>query len=105
MRHHVNPPLVKGKNKMAEDLVDRQLPELLFHMEEIRALVKKYSQVLQRYYVQYLSAYDAIVLNQLIQRIHNLTEDEASILSAMCNDISQVSVKQGKCHSVSIFLC
>ncbi|KAL7636676.1 UNVERIFIED_CONTAM: hypothetical protein RMT77_012425 [Armadillidium vulgare] len=94
LRHHVNPPLVKGKNKMAEDLVDRQLPELLFHMEELRALVKKYSQVLQRYYVQYLSGYDAIVLNQLIQRIPNLSEDESLILSAMCNDISQVSVKQ-----------
>ena len=30
---------------MAEELVDRCLPELLFHMEELRALVKKYSQV------------------------------------------------------------
>ena len=38
MRHHVNPPPVKSKNKMAEDLVDRQLPELLFHMEELRSV-------------------------------------------------------------------
>ena len=30
-------------------------------------LVKKYYQVLQRYYVQYLSSYDADYLNQLIQ--------------------------------------
>lgn len=30
-------------------------------------LVKKYYQVLQRYYVQYLSGYDADMLNQLIQ--------------------------------------
>lgn len=45
LRHHVNPPLVKGKNKMAEELVDRQLPELIFHMEELRSLIKKYSQV------------------------------------------------------------
>ena len=33
------------------------------------ALVKKYNQVMQRYYVQYLSGYDAVVLNQLIQVI------------------------------------
>ena len=81
----------------------RQIPELMFHMEELRgihitvqhfwlavadvrlhfigcfhvcqpligscisALVKKYNQVMQRYYVQYLSGYDAVVLNQLIQ--------------------------------------
>lgn len=45
LRHHENPPLHKVKGKTADDLVDRQLPELLFHMEEIRALIKKYSQV------------------------------------------------------------
>lgn len=55
LRHNDNPPIVKSKGKNPEDLVDRQLPELLFHMEELRALVRKYSQVLQRYYVQYLS--------------------------------------------------
>ena len=45
LRHHENPPLHKVKGKNADDLVDRQLPELLFHMEELRALIKKYSQV------------------------------------------------------------
>ena len=32
-----------------------------------RGLVRKYSQVIQRYYVQYLSGYDAIALDQAIQ--------------------------------------
>ena len=50
-----------------EDLVDRCLPELIFHMEEIRALVRKYTQVIQRYYVQYLSGYDAVALSQAMQ--------------------------------------
>jgi NCK-associated protein 1 len=36
VRHHDNPPLHKGKTKATEDLTDRQLPELLFHMEELR---------------------------------------------------------------------
>ena len=39
----------------------------MFHLEELRTLVKKYNQVMQRYFVQYLSGYDAAVLNQLIQ--------------------------------------
>lgn len=42
LRHHDNPPPRSGKGKTAEDLVDRHLPELLFYMEEIRALVRKY---------------------------------------------------------------
>ena len=37
LRHGDNPPQQKGKGKAAEDLVDRQLPELLFHMEELRS--------------------------------------------------------------------
>ncbi|CAL4093232.1 unnamed protein product, partial [Meganyctiphanes norvegica] len=94
LRHHENPPLQKVKGKSGDDLVDRQLPELLFHMEELRALVKKYSQVLQRYYVQYLCGYDAIALNQLIQSLQNLPEDESLILSSMCNEIGNLSVKQ-----------
>lgn len=94
LRHHENPPLQKVKGKSADDLVDRQLPELLFHMEEIRALIKKYSQVLQRYFVQYLCGYDAIALNQVIQGLENLPEDESIILSSMCNEIGSLSVKQ-----------
>ncbi len=56
-----------SKQKVQEDLVDRYLPELLFYMEEIRALVRKYAQVVQRYYVQYLSGYDAVALSQSMQ--------------------------------------
>jgi hypothetical protein len=39
LRHNDNPPQQKSKGKTAEDLVDRQLPELLFHMEELRGKV------------------------------------------------------------------
>lgn len=42
LRHHDNPPPRNNKAKTAEDLVDRHLPELLFYMEELRALVRKY---------------------------------------------------------------
>lgn len=54
-------------------------------------------QVLQRYYTQYLCGYDAIALNQLIQELQNLPEEESVILSSMCNEIGNLSVKQGMC--------
>ena len=84
IQHHENPPVRQSKHKVMEDLVDRYLPELLFYMEEARALVRKYSQVIQRYYVQYLSGYDAIALNQCMQGLTHLTEDDSVILSSIC---------------------
>lgn len=53
-------------------------------------------QVLQRYYTQYLCGYDAIALNQLIQELQGLPEEESIILSSMCNEIGNLSVKQGE---------
>lgn len=43
------------------------MAELLFHMEKLRGLMKKYSHVVQRYHVQYLAQFDALVLNDTIQ--------------------------------------
>ncbi|KAK0068424.1 membrane-associated protein Hem-like isoform X3 [Biomphalaria pfeifferi] len=95
LRHVVNPPSKRHNVKMSpEDFYDRQLPELLFYMEELRGLVKKYNEVIQRYYVQYLSGYDAIFLNQLIQNISMCPEDESIILSSFYNSIAALSVRQ-----------
>lgn len=94
LRHNDNPPQQKGKGKSTEDLVDRQLPELLFHMEDLRTLVRKYSQVMQRYYVQYLSAFDANALKYMVQNLQICPEDESMILSSFCNTIASLSVKQ-----------
>lgn len=74
--------------------MDRHLPELLFHMEDLRVLVRKYSQVMQRYYVQYLSHWDAICLKEQMQKFPNCPEEEAVILSSLCSTISGLSVKQ-----------
>ncbi|XP_065349568.1 membrane-associated protein Hem [Cloeon dipterum] len=94
LRHSDNPPQHKAKGKSAEDLVDRQLPELLFHMEELRLLVRRYHQVVQRYYVQYLAGYDAIALNQMISMLVTMTEDESVILASIQSNIAQLSIKQ-----------
>ncbi|CAG0885765.1 unnamed protein product [Darwinula stevensoni] len=95
IRHHENLPSARqAKNKTSlEDLVDRHLPELLFYMEELRQLVRKYSQVLQRYYIQYLSQYDAVTLNLEMQNVV-CGEDESLLLTSLFNTISNLSVKQ-----------
>ncbi|XP_035233837.1 membrane-associated protein Hem-like isoform X2 [Stegodyphus dumicola] len=95
LRHCENLPQRQGRARtQAEDLVDRQLPELLFHMEELRALIRKYNQVIQRYYVQYLAGYDAVALNHMIQNVSVIPEEDSVILSSLCSTISSLSVKQ-----------
>lgn len=94
LRHYDNPPVRPGKKTHSEDLVDRQLPELLFHIEELRALVRKYNQVIQRYYVQYLAAYDAVALNQIMQNVSMMPEEDSIILESIYNTISNLSIKQ-----------
>lgn len=64
-------------------------------------LVRKYSQVMQRYYVQYLTGYDAISLNQMVQNLQVCPEDESIILSSICSTIQNVSVKQGN-YEISV---
>ena len=75
-------------------LIDRCLPELMFYMEEIRALIRKYSQVIQRYYVQYLSGYDAVALKQGLQNLTHLSEEDSLLLSSICQTISDLTVEQ-----------
>ena len=95
LRHVENQPQNKGRIKFqVEDLTDRHLPELLFHMEELRALMRKYYQVIQRYYVQYLSAYDAIALNQIVQTVSMLPEEDSMILETIYTTVSELNVQQ-----------
>lgn len=62
-----NKPVKLTKNIAKEDWMDKSLPELLFLIEELRTLARKYIQVIQRYYVEYLSGADATSLTQLIE--------------------------------------
>lgn len=63
-------------------------------MEELRALVRKYSQVMQRYYVQYLSGYDSIDLNIKMQALQVCPEEESVILASLYQTAAGLSVKQ-----------
>ncbi|XP_075997106.1 nck-associated protein 1-like [Genypterus blacodes] len=90
VRHSENIP----KTKTPEDYVDNQMAELLFYMEKLRVLMRKYSSVLQRYHVQYLAQFDALVLNDTIQNMYVCPEEESVLLSSFVSTLSALSVKQ-----------
>ncbi|MBN3290782.1 NCKP1 protein, partial [Polypterus senegalus] len=82
------------QKKSADDFIDKHIAELIFYMEELRAHVRKYGPVMQRYYVQYLSGFDAVVLNELVQNLSVCPEDESIIMSSFVNTMTSLSVKQ-----------
>ncbi|VDP07691.1 unnamed protein product [Soboliphyme baturini] len=89
LRHSENvPSKLSSKVRGAATISDRQLPELLFYIVEIRGLMCKYAQVVQRYYAQYLVDYDARALKDLVQSVPSIPEDEGEILSSVCQTIS-----------------
>lgn len=92
LRHQVEVPAISKKgSRMVEELVDRQLPELLFYMLELRDLVTKYYAVIQRYYLQYVSSYDSIVVSEEINQANGLTQEEAVLLTDFANEIGNIN--------------
>lgn len=77
-----------------EDLIDRQLPELLFYIEELRGLVRKYSQVIQLYHIRYLYNYDAYILNDILKNSSSLPEDDSIIIDHIHSTISNLHERQ-----------
>ncbi|KAF3690048.1 Nck-associated protein 1-like [Channa argus] len=90
VRHSENMP----KIKTPEDYIDNQMAELLFYMEKLRGLMRKYNHIVQRYHVQYLSQFDALVLNDTIQNMYVCPEEESVLMSSFVSTLSALSVKQ-----------
>ncbi|XP_039654666.1 nck-associated protein 1-like isoform X2 [Perca fluviatilis] len=90
VRHSENMP----KIKTPEDYIDNQMAELMFHMEKLRGLMTKYNHVVQRYHVQYLAQFDALVLNDTIQNIYVCPEEESVLMTSFVSTLSALSIKQ-----------
>ncbi|CAH8612598.1 unnamed protein product [Dicrocoelium dendriticum] len=102
LRHISNPAVKKsggggggisrsGAN-LSEECIDPFLPELLFYMEELRMLVIRYTPVIQRFYGQLLTSYDAPGLAELLQDVSPLvSNEEATMLSSITKQLSELS--------------
>ncbi|TRY86597.1 hypothetical protein DNTS_018583 [Danionella cerebrum] len=77
VRHMENIP----KTKTPEDYSDSRMAELLFYMEKLRRMLSAHRYVLQRYHLQYLSQYDAVVLSDMIQGMYVCPEEESAYSS------------------------
>ncbi|KAJ6644724.1 hypothetical protein lerEdw1_013614 [Lerista edwardsae] len=82
------------KVKNSEEFTDSHLAELLFLMEKLRSLLRKYQNSIQRYFVQYLSRFDALVLSDIIQDLTVCPEEESVIMSSFVSSLSSLTIKQ-----------
>ncbi|XP_011374050.1 nck-associated protein 1-like isoform X3 [Pteropus vampyrus] len=82
------------KTKTPEDYVDSSIAELLFLLEEIRALVRRHVKVIQQYHIQYLARFDALVLSDIIQNLSVCPEEESIIMSSFVSTLSSLNLKQ-----------
>lgn len=60
-------------------------------MHELRSLVQQYSGVIQRYYTQYVHGYDALMLTEIVQTLEGLTDDQSTLLSDFCSDVTRIN--------------
>uniref|UniRef100_A0AAY5F1Z8 NCK associated protein 1 like n=1 Tax=Electrophorus electricus TaxID=8005 RepID=A0AAY5F1Z8_ELEEL len=88
VRHAENIP----KTKTPEDFADVHMAELLFYMERLQALLGRYNYVIQRYHLQYLSQFDALILNDTIQvylfSIYVCPEEESVLMTSFVSALS-----------------
>ncbi|KAL7063591.1 hypothetical protein AAHC03_0160 [Spirometra sp. Aus1] len=89
LRHSCNLPLKKSVN--SDDLNDLALPELLFYVEDLRNLLRTYSQVIQRFHIQLLSSYDAPGLEEYLRPVlSRLPIDEVEMFNGMLTQLHDV---------------
>ncbi|XP_068123381.1 nck-associated protein 1-like isoform X2 [Hyperolius riggenbachi] len=82
------------KTKTPEDYVDVHLAELIFYMEEMQVLVRKHLPIIQKYHLQYLAKFDALVLSDIIQNLTVCPEEESVIMSSFVSTLTALNVKQ-----------
>ncbi|KAM6994069.1 nck-associated protein 1-like [Passerculus sandwichensis] len=82
------------KSKNPEDFSDSRLAELLFALEQLRALVRRHLRLLRRYHRHYLARFDALVLSDVIQNLSVCPEEESVILSSFVSSLSALAAKE-----------
>ncbi|XP_056418753.1 nck-associated protein 1-like [Hyla sarda] len=82
------------KTKNPEDYIDVNIAELMFLIEEVRALLRKNVPIIQRYHLQYLAKFDALVLSDIIQNLTVCPEEESVIMSSFVSTLSALNLKQ-----------
>uniref|UniRef100_A0A915DJ47 Membrane-associated protein Hem n=1 Tax=Ditylenchus dipsaci TaxID=166011 RepID=A0A915DJ47_9BILA len=79
----------KTKISLNNIVVDKYLPELLFYMTELRMMVLKHSNIISRYYMEYVAGYDTVALGEMLDGLNSLSDNDEvlirSFVDSVCN--------------------
>jgi NCK-associated protein 1 len=92
---HSTVPYPKGKYKAnPEDYSDPYLPELLFEIVRLKALVKKYHKVIQNYHLKFLGGFDAGQMREIVMRMTVCPEEESILMTSFVDSLSRLQGKE-----------
>jgi NCK-associated protein 1 len=90
MKHMLTPP-PRGKHRPnPDDYQDPALPELLFYIVEVKALLRRHRIVVQNYYLRYMGGYDAQLIRDVVMRIMVCPEEESILMSSMVETLARL---------------
>ncbi|VDP10943.1 unnamed protein product [Soboliphyme baturini] len=81
-----------SKTKCPVDISDKQLPELLFYIMELRNLVLKHENIIRCYYLQYLKGFDAPLLANLVKNAVWISDTERSLVNSITDTLANISM-------------
>ncbi|NXA43326.1 NCKPL protein, partial [Eudromia elegans] len=82
------------KAKVHEDFIDSGAAELLFLLEQLRALMRRGAPLLRRYHGRFLGRFHARLLGDVAQNLSVCPEEESEILSAFVRSLSALSLRE-----------
>uniref|UniRef100_A0A914I6G8 Nck-associated protein 1 n=1 Tax=Globodera rostochiensis TaxID=31243 RepID=A0A914I6G8_GLORO len=94
-----------AKSGLANIVVDKFLPELLFYMSELRSLVLKHADIIAHYHAGYVAGYDAPLLAEQVRQLEGgaeLSDYESLLLHSCVNALA--NVKDGLVDSRAVRL-
>jgi len=91
--NNVNAP--KGKHRPnPEDYNDPALPELIFQIVQLKALLRKHQRVVQNYYLRYMSGFDAQLMRDVVMRIMVCPEEESILMTSFVDTLAHLQGKE-----------
>lgn len=68
----------------------RYLPELLFYMTELKLMVLKHTNIISRYYTDYVCGYDAVLINEMVNKLTNLSPNDDMLIRSFMDSVTNI---------------
>ena len=94
MVKHAKVPAPRSKHRLqSADFHDSHMPEMLFLLCDLKALIYKHIKVIQNYYLKYLAGYDSSIMRDVVQGIQVAPEEESLLMTSFVETLVSLQDK------------